>query len=638
MGAEPADMPTTSLGMTPELLRPRDLLRVARASANGGANRLAVRQLGDLSDTTDELPLWLTAARVLGTVPPGDWARRSVRLAVLGSHTTSPLVTLLALAGARNGIAVTTYEAPYGQYQQELLDKSSGLYDFAPDAVLLTVDERELRFPDLSASPALDVTAEVDRWAGLWSVVCGELDALLLQLTFVPTPADALGNLALRLPGSRRRQVRALNLALGERAPEGVFLVDAEGVAATVGSPVWHDSRYWLLAKHAVGLGALPALARSVAGVLAAAVGLTRKVVVVDLDGTLWGGVIGEDGVAGITLGGGADGEAFQAFQEHLAALRRRGVLLAVVSKNNDADARSPFTEHPDMRLRLDDFAAFIASWEDKSTQIQRLAEQLSLGLDAFLFVDDNPFEREAVRQALPEVEVVRLPMEPAGFVAALAGHPSLEPGAYTPEDSRRTEQYRALARVATLQGAAPSRDAFLRDLQMVATLEPVGMANLSRVVQLIGKTNQFNATTRRYGGPEVTAMLAMPGAVGLALRLRDRFVDHGLVGVLLAVQEGNALRIDTWLMSCRVLGRGVEVATMRVLTEIARDAGHERLVGEFIPSGRNAPAERAFADCGFTRGLPANHGTTWVLNLGDDRVPDPGLITMTVPSRQDAP
>lgn len=285
------------------------------------------------------------------------------------------------------------------------------------------------------------------------------------------------------------------------------------------------------------------------------------------------------------------------------------------------------------MRLSLDDFAAFLATWEDKSTQIRRLSEQLSLGLDAFVFVDDNPFEREAVRSALPEVEVVPLPAEPAGYVAALATHPALEPAAFTAEDARRTEQYRALASAAESSTAAPDRESFLRGLEMVAAFEPVGEANLKRVVQLIGKTNQFNLTTRRHGAADVTAMLARPGAVGLALRLRDLFADHGLVGVLLAVPDGNDLRVDAWLMSCRVLGRGAELVTMRVLAEAAAAQGRRWLVGEFVPSERNDPASRAYADCGFRALGESGGAATWALDLEADRVPDPGLIAVQHPT-----
>jgi FkbH-like protein len=605
----------------------RQRVDAARVLTREGRVREAARLLGGVADVSTELPVWLAAQRQLARLDPQAWSRRQVRVGLVGSATTSHLAALLHVAAARHGVALEVYEGPYGQYQQEVLDPGSGLHAFRPDVVVLAVDQRELHLPNVSATPEQDLAAEVQRWTSTWATVRERLGAVVIQPTFVPTDVDVFRNLALSLPGSRRRQVRRLNLELGERAGDGVFLVDAEMVAATTGLHVWADDRYWFLSKHAVGLGAVPAFAREVGTVLAAALGLSRKVIVLDLDNTLWGGVVGEDGVAGLALGDGPAGEAYVAFQEHLLDLRRRGVLLAVVSKNNDADARAPFLEHPDMRLRLEDFAAFRATWQDKPAQIRALADELSLGLDSFLFVDDNPFEREGVRQALPEVEVLDLPDDATGYVQALAAHPGLEPAAFTEEDTRRTQAYRALAAAAQTAAAAGTREDFLRDLDMEATFEPVGEANLRRVVQLVGKTNQFNLTTRRHTAAAVTALLARPGAVGLALRLRDRFADHGLVGVVLAAPEGTDLVVDTWLMSCRVLGRGADVVTMRVLAEHAAAAGFGRLVGDYLPTDRNAPAESAFKDAGFTLVRQEASGSRWALTLGQDRVPDPGIL-----------
>jgi FkbH-like protein len=607
-----------------------DLLDRARAAGpqDGAA---VVRAVSQVSVATAELPAWLSAAQLLAGTDPTQWARRRLRVAVIGSHTTAHLTRVLPVAMARHAVAVETYETPYGQYEQEILDPASSLYAFAPDLVLLLIDERDLRFPQISDDPGADLAAEAGRWRALWAVLRERTGAGLIQATFVPRGNDSLGHLALSTPGSRRRLVRTLNLELGEQVPAGVHLLDAELVAASVGTGAWSDERFWFLAKQAIGLGAVAALARELARITAAVIGLTRKVIVLDLDNTLWGGVIGEDGLGGIVIGNGAQGEAFQEFQERLLALRRRGVLLAVVSKNNPEEAREPFRSHPDMRLALTDFVAFRASWDDKPTVIRQLAEDLSLGLDAFVFIDDNPFEREAVRLGLPDVDVLDLPPEPSGYPGALARHPSLEPGALTREDAARTDQYRALARAADARTAATTPEEFLSGLGMHATLEPVSAATLPRVVQLIGKTNQFNLTGRRHSEAAVEDLIARVGAVHLTLRLRDRFTDHGLVGVVLAVPQGTDLRVDTWLMSCRVLGRGVEIATMRVLTETARAQGFTRVVGEYLPSGRNEPARGAYERSGFTAlsGEPdAGDSTRWIFDLTHDTVPDPGHIT----------
>lgn len=608
---------------------PKDLLARARAAAAQGENALAVSLIGRMSDAGDELPHWINAAQVLGGLGTG-WARRTQKVAVVGSHTTGHLASILPVALARHRIATEIYQSPYGQYEQEIIDPSSGLYGFAPDVIVLLIDERDLRLPAISTDPDADLAAEADRWSTLWSTLRTRTAATVVQATFVPRTDDGLGHVALATPGSRRQLVRALNLELGRRLPGGVHLLDAEAMAAAVGITRWDDARYWFLAKQSVGLGALPTLARGLGQVIAAASGLSSKVVAVDLDNTMWGGVIGEDGMAGIVLGNGASGEAFQAFQEQLLALRRRGVLLAVVSKNNDADAREPFLRHPDMRISLDDLVAFRAGWDDKSAVIRQLAEDLSLGLDSFVFVDDNPFEREAVRAALPQVEVVELPADPTGYPAALSHHPSLEPGSLTAEDTERTRQYQALARAGQDRAAAATPEEFLAGLAMEATFEPIDETSLARVVQLIGKTNQFTLTARRHSEAAVREMLARPGALGLTMRLRDRYVDHGLVGALIAVpdpERARTLRVDTWLMSCRVLGRGAEVTSMAVLTDLARRQGLETVVGEHVATGRNEPALPAYRRSGFTHLATDGESTTWTFALATDTVPDPGHI-----------
>jgi FkbH-like protein len=606
-------------------------LQAGRSAAKAADIASLVRALAQVADLADDLPTWISAAGLLrnasSNASSSNWARREIRLAVAGSHTTSHLAALLPVALARHGIATEIHEAPYGQYEQQIRDPQSALTSFAPDVVLLLIDERDVRFPQISPDPRAELAAETQRWTSLWSALREHTGATIIQTTFVPRADDVLGHLALTTPGSRRRMIRALNLDLGDLATGDVHLVDAEQLASAVGSRVWSDDKYWFVAKQSFGLGAIPALARELAAVTAAALGLTRKVLVLDLDNTLWGGVIGEDGLSGIELGGGARGEAYQAVQEHALALRRRGVLLTVVSKN--AEARAAFLSHPDMRLSLDDLVAFRASWDDKAAVIRQLAQDLSLGLDAFVFMDDNPFEREAVREALPEVEVVDLPDDATGYLAALARHPGLEPGILTQEDAGRTAQYQALAQASQSRAAATTPQEYLAGLSMEAVFTPVDDVSLPRVVQLIGKTNQFNLTARRHRQAEVEALTGQDRAVHLTLRMRDRYADHGLVGVVLAVPDGEDLRVDTWLMSCRVLGRGAEVVTMRAIAEVAHAKGFRRIVGEHVATGRNEPAREAYPRCGFTALSQDDDVTVYALDLQHDTVPDPGIIAI---------
>ena len=351
---------------------------------------------------------------------------------------------MLCLAASRFGIAIELYESHYGQYQQEIINPESGLYAFGPDIVILAVHEKDLRLSEYSRNPEEDIEQEVSRWTALWRLVAERSRARIVQHNFA-LPCDIpTGHLAARLPGSRYMMAQAVNARLGIAAANEVSLVDCERLSAFIGKPRWCDPRYWNLSKQAIALDAIPLLARHTAAVAAAALGLSRKCLVLDLDNTLWGGVIAEEGLAGIQLGNGVDGEAFLAFQDYLLTLKEKGVILAICSKNNYADAILPFEKHSEMRLKLEDIALFIANWESKPDNIRRIAKTLQIGLDSMVFVDDNPVEREIVRKFLPEVDVIPLPEDPSYYVRALSQYLMLETTSLTAEDGRRTDQYRA--------------------------------------------------------------------------------------------------------------------------------------------------------------------------------------------------
>lgn len=615
----------------------------ALAHHRAGDTSAALDALARVARSEPDFTVWATADRLLTRLrsdgTPNSSARRTMRLALLSSHTSGQLAGALRVAALAHGVALETYETGYRAYEQAVLDPRSELYAFAPDVVLLVIDHRDLRLPEAPDDPLGAVDAEVARWAGLWDLLRGRTGATVLQTTFVPAPDDALGGLGAVLPAGRNRLVRAVNAALADHLPPGTHLVDAEMVAAEVGLSVWFDDRFWYTSKHAIGLGAVGPLAVRAMDVVAAAAGLSRKVVVLDLDNTLWGGVIGEDGLAGITLGGGPAGEAFVAFQRYVSALRRRGLVLAVSSKNNPDEARAPFTQHPEMVLRLEDVVSFQASWGDKPSALRAIAADLDLGLDALVFVDDNPLERERVHHDLPQVAVVDLPTDPSGYIRALARFPGLQTTALSAEDARRTEQYRARAQARDVAAQASTPEEFLAGLDMTATVEDLDATNLPRIVQLIGKTNQLNLTGRRHTATAVETLAATPGAVVWGMRVRDRFDDHGLVAALIAVPDADALVIDTFVMSCRVLGRTAENALLAALVDHARDHGFARVVGHLVPSGRNAPAEPILPTTGFSRiDTPGavdehGHGPTQTWELTTDREPHrPGYIAVALP------
>ena len=560
--------------------------------------------------------------------PPGFDAR-PVRLALLGSSTLSHLSAGLRVAGLRAGLWLEIYEGGYGQMLQEFDDPRSGLHAFRPDAVLFAHDSERLA----AGVDAADSSAAVD---DALARLTGELVALwrkaraagmgVLQQTAAPAPPTLLGSNEHRLPGSRAAFLVRVNHALRALADaEGVDLVALDAATARDGLAAWRDPALWARAKQEVRPAAAPMYGEMVVRLLAARLGRSRKCLALDLDNTLWGGVIGDDGLNGIVLGqGSALGEGFLAVQAYAKELSRRGIILAVCSKNDEANAWEPFDKHPEMILRRADIACFVANWDDKAANIGLIAQRLNIGLDSLVFLDDNPFERTRVREALPMVAVPEAPDEPALVpdLLALAGY--FEAVALTAEDRGRTEQYRGNSDREALRDASGDLAAYLSSLQMRLIWGRFDEANKQRIVQLINKTNQFNLTTRRYTESEYDAMLRDEAVVGLHLRLIDRFGDNGLIGVVISRVEADALAIDLWLMSCRVLGREVERATLGLLVGEARARGLSRLVGEFIPTAKNGMVRDLYARLGFQ---PLDgEGARFALDIADFQAPDPPM------------
>jgi FkbH-like protein len=617
-----------------EHARPEVALALAKISERAGDASEAVLWALDAARSSDHTRVWQSVASLIGRHPEtvAAIAKRQARMYVAASSTTSAFLPLLTVAAAQVGVAIEVYEGAYGQYQQDVLDASSPLYSVDPDIVLFAVEESQVRLPDRSDDPESAVVAEAARWTSLWRTTAERSRARILVHGFVVPPERPLGHLSPAVPGSRATMLASLNARLAASAEDRVRFVDCDWVASLVGKERWFDPRYWHLAKHAVSPVALPSLARHTAAVAAATLGLTKKCLVLDLDNTLWGGVIGEDGLGGIRLGDGVAGEAYVAFQEYVLALKRRGVLLAVVSKNNERDAREPFERHAEMRIRLDDVAVFLATWEPKPDQLREVASRLGIGLDSLVFVDDNPVERQAVRRFCPEVDVITLPEDPSGYVRALAAYLLFEPAALTDEDVRRTEQYRALADAQAARQQAASIEEFLDDLAMVATVRTISELDRARVVQLLGKTNQFNVTTRRHGAGEIDAFTADPRSVHLTFRLADRYDDHGLVGVLLARgdERDEVLEVDTWLMSCRVLGRTLEATMLHELCLVARERGYGTIAGTYVRTAKNGLVADVFGRHGFELVADDEDGSRWSYDLRG-RGPVPAAHIRTV-------
>jgi FkbH-like protein len=543
---------------------------------------------------------------------------RPLKVVLLGQCTTSWLSpALAAVAWGRNALAHVS-EGGYDNIIQDLA-RLLGLAE-RPDVVVLIPWDQRLGLREESADDVIE--AELARWRQAWGMLAG-LGSRLIQVGYDWVTPGAAGHHIGGRPGGPVRLVRKLNEAIQDAMPEGAFFLDLEQVSGVEGRKTFYDMRRYYWTKQPFSEAGTVRLAEHLwAGVRALTTG-PKKVLVLDLDNTLWGGVVGETGAHGIGIGESPEGEAFRAFQAHAKELTRRGIVLAVASKNNPADAREPFETNNEMLLKLDDIAAFEACWEPKGVTIARIAETLSLGLDSFVFFDDNPAEGEQVRQALPDVEVVDVPEEPSEFVRMLQSGLWFETTGLTGADRDRAGQYTVERKRRELQTAFTSLDDYLKSLEMMAEVRDIDEGELPRVEQLLAKTNQFNLTTRRHSRDDVARMLEVPGSTGMTVRVQDKFGDYGLVAVLIGVPEGDALRLDTWLMSCRVIGRTVEQFCFRVLARRARRLGYASIVGEFLPTKKNALVADLYDRLGFARlPEPTGESVRYRFDLDKDEPP----------------
>ncbi|MBB5063185.1 HAD-IIIC family phosphatase [Granulicella mallensis] len=536
-----------------------------------------------------------------------------VRLAILGSATTAQLVPGIRVAGLRRRLNIEIYETPYGMYPQELVDTASGLHQFRPEVVLFAFDARHL------AGLQCARTA-LETMQCCWRQAKENFACQVLQQTAMPVFPNLMGNNEERLPHSPAAILSCINESLRPAAAEaGVELLALDRLVASDGLAAWYDPGMWHHSKQEVHPTAAEMYGEQVARLVAAARGRSAKCLVLDLDNTLWGGVIGDDGLNGIVLGqGSGQGEAFVEFQQYAKGLSLRGVILAVCSKNDHANAVEPFESHPEMVLRSQDVVCFMANWEDKATNLRSIAKQLNIGLDALVFVDDNPVERGFVRRELPMVAVPELPEDPAGYAAALAAAGYFEGLRTTDEDRARCKLYQANVEREQLRETVTDINSYLESLNMTLTAKPFDGMGVARVTQLINKTNQFNLMTQRLTEVEVAARMNDPHYVTLQVRLTDRFGDNGIIAVLMArlCPSGEAM-IETWLMSCRVLGRKVEEACLNVLAETCAAHGMKRLVGGYRPTDKNSMVRELYGSLGFKQVETDEAGVAhWLLSL----------------------
>jgi FkbH-like protein len=568
----------------------REVKTLPAADAARRLRELATSRL-DLTQTAKLDRAFLNALKSHGGLPGFE----PLRLAILASATTSHLPPGIRVAGLRRGLAIEIYEAPYGMYFQELMADSASLARVDPNAILLALDARHLT--SSSADSALELMQSC------WRKARSTYHCQVIQQTVMPVLPKLMGSNEDRMPSSPAAVLNEINRRLPQLATgEGVDLLALDRIVLDEGLTFWHDPALWHRSKHEVHPRAAALYGEHLARLLAAARGRSAKCLVLDLDNTLWSGVIGDDGLEGIVLGQGSElGEAHAELQRYALRLTERGIILAVCSKNDEANALAPFTSHPEMILKREHIACFVANWTDKATNLRSIAKQLNIGLDALVFVDDNPAERAIIRQELPLVHVPELPDEPSAFVTTLAAAGYFEGLRLTDDDRARASQYQANAERDRLKDSATDMDSYLQSLRMTLTAGPFDAMNLARIVQLINKTNQFNLMTERLTEAEVLARMNDPRWLTLYARLTDRFGDNGLIAVLMARIENSAAIIETWLMSCRVLGRGVEQACLNLLAAAAEAHGAKRLIGQYRPTEKNNMVRDLYPSLGFT-------------------------------------
>ncbi len=531
---------------------------------------------------------------------------QKVRVALLSDSATQRMVPLLRTLFARQGVDAEIYEGPFDGIELEVYNPNSGLYQFQPQIVVILNSVQALRanFLRSETAPQTFVEETLSRTTRIWDAIHGALPATILQSNFVMPYERFFGNFDLSVPESLYATVGRLNaqVAVATRTRQSVLLNDMEGVASWLGRRVWFEDRFWDSAKYFCALECLPYVANNLVTMSMATLGRATKCVVVDLDNTMWGGVIGDDGLDGIQISAHGEGEAFYRMQLYLRALKQRGIVLAVCSKNEMANALLPFEKHPEMVLRREDFAVFVANWNDKAVNIRQIRETLNIGFDSMVFLDDNPFERNLVRELVPGIQVPELPEDPADYVRAISELNLFETTSFSAEDAKRTDLYRAEAERRKEQAGFASVEEFLQSLEMRITVERFDAFHLPRISQLMQRSNQFNLTTRRLSEIECKALMENTAWLPLYAKLGDRLSDHGLISIVTVEALVGELAIRDWLMSCRVLGRGVEGFLMNRVMEHAHQLGLARVTAEFIPTAKNGMVKDFFHQFGFAK------------------------------------
>jgi FkbH-like protein len=544
-----------------------------------------------------------------------------VRILMLSASTASHIADALIGTAIRFKFLLDTTIAEYEEPEPWLERNSAELKKNPPDFVLVASDGRMLKLAAPlgdEAAAAQVIEAAIGRISRIAEVAEAATRRPVILQTLAGDPDAIQFNMDLGLPGSPRYLTAEFNRRMVQDARRDSRLVlDVNALASLVGYSAWSAGRYWYAAKYPFATAMIPLYADNVMRILAAQMGRSRRVLVLDLDHTMWGGIVGDDGIEGLALGSGSPlGEAHSALQRMALSLKERGIILCVSSKNDETIALDAFRNHPEMILEEDDIVAFRVNWDDKAANIKAISDAIDLGLDTFVFLDDNPAERKRVRDALPSVAVPELPEDPSDWLPVFQAAGYFEQAGFSKEDQLRAGFYKANALRAAQLERIGDHDDYLRSLGMTLSIAPFDSAGRKRIAQLISKSNQFNLTTRRYSEAEIAALQSRPDVLTIQARLEDIFGDNGMISAVICRQTGQCWEVDTWIMSCRVLGRRVEETILQYLVDEARSRGITEITGRYIPTARNGLVRDHFSRLGFVQTGSQDGETTWQLAI----------------------
>ena len=538
------------------------------------------------------------------------------RIAILGGSTTNDIQDFLEVFLLNEGIRPSFYASEYNRFYEDAVFDNPELREFAPEIIFIHTTSRNIsQWPDIAMGPE-DIDSllrkQFEHFRRVWGSLEDRFACPVIQNNFDRPVYRLLGNRDIWDPRGRSNFVFRLNSLLYTYASEhkDFYIHDIDYLSAQYGQTQWQDKEQWVLYKYALGLKAIPEFSRSLANLIKSIYGKNKKTVVLDLDNTIWGGVVGDDGPENLAIGPEtAAGEGFTMFQGYLRELKRLGILLAVNSKNDKSNAMAGL-EHPSGLLRPEDFAHIETNWDSKDRNMETIAQTLNLGLDSFVFVDDNPAERDIIRAQMPTVAVVE-GNDPYGFLDVLDHSGYFETAGLTKDDLVRSEMYRANANRLKLQQSFENYQDYLLSLEMRAVIRNFEPVHLQRIVQLINKTNQFNLTTRRYSEAEMQQVMESEQYIHLYGRLEDKFGDNGIVSVTVGKINGKKLHMELWLMSCRVLKRDLELAMFDRIVELCRGMGIEEVYGYYYPTAKNSMVRDFYKTLNFEKVSGEKDGST---------------------------